>query len=161
MAGTTLNDIFRKQGEILERVERQANALRKGGAAATREIVAGKQQMLDALERRLARAEESRKAEIRRLDEEIEILKAKSRDLKSEIERDLERIRGRGKSGGESPKLTSIKGVGEVAQGRLREHGIRDIKGLAKMKPKELADILGTSAKRSREIIDAAKRSKE
>ena len=161
---TKANDIFRKQGDILKRIDKQANALRKGGAVATRQIVDDKRQMLTGLERRLTRAKEARKSELARLDKEIEALTGKVKTLSSEIEKDLKAIsgkgRGRGGSGGRQRRLTTVKGIGDVAAKKLRKHGITEIATLAGTKPSQLAEILGTSAKRAREIIAAAKGNK-
>lgn len=167
MAGTTLTQMIDRQTEILKQVQAQASAARKTRIATGEDLIRGKQQMLQALQDRLQRKQDAREAARKQLDIEISGLEAKTKSLETEIKRDREQIaqaakRGRKKGdvgGGKSiATLTGIKGIGKVAQGRLREHGINDVVGVARARPAELAEILGISEKRARDVIAAAKK---
>jgi hypothetical protein len=85
MAIRTVEDLAKTQAEMLDRLRRQAEALRQGGGAALPLLREEKERELSRLRTRLGETEEGRQAAVERYDRQLEQQRAAIARLESEL----------------------------------------------------------------------------
>lgn len=164
MANRTIAQVLKMHEKLVSAVETRLEAAGKPKPVEKDFFITQKEERLAGLKTRLEDARKDRQAVIERIDRQIAGLGKRVDGLAREIEADRKNLENRpvpddptrpNRPGRFS--VRNIRGIGAVAERRLKENGVTTTKQLARMNKDRLAAILGIPVEKAAEFIKAAK----
>lgn len=167
MANRTIAQVLKLHDELVSAVETRLEAAGKPKPVDKDFFVTQKEERLAAMKARLEEARADRQAAIERMDGQIAALGKRIEGLAKEIEDDRKNLENEPVPDDPTRpnrptrpgrfSVRNIRGIGEVAEARLKDSGITTTKQLAEMNKDRLAAILGIPAEKAAEYIKAAR----
>ena len=163
MANRTIAQVLKLHDKVVKSISTQLDSAGRPKPADQAFFIDQKIERLGAMRARLNDAKKDKQAVIKRMDLQVETLNKKIERLAAEIDADKRNLENRPVPVDPTPRrpdrlsVRNVRGIGEVAEARLKEHGITKTTQLARMDKVRLARILGVSEERAAEFIKAAK----
>lgn len=164
MANRTIAQVLRMHEGVVSSIEAQLESAGKPKPVNKDFFVKQKEERLSMMLARLNEAKKDKQAVVERIDHQIAVLDKQIAGLAKEIETDRNNLKDQPVPVDPDPtrglgrlSVRRIRGIGEVAEARLLEHGITKSTEVARMRKAQLAEILGISEQRAAEFIKAAK----
>ena len=164
MANRTIAQVLKMHDEVVSALEARLEAAGKPKPVDKDFFITQKEQRLAEMKARLEDAKSDKQAVIERIDRQIAVLGKRIEALAREIEADRKHLEDRPVPVDPTPvnrpdrfSVRNIRGIGEVAEARLKDSGVTTTKQLAEMNKDRLAAILGIPAEKAAEFIKAAK----
>jgi predicted flap endonuclease-1-like 5' DNA nuclease len=164
MANRTIAQVLKMHDELVGAIEARLEAAGKPKPVEKDYFITQKEERLADMKARLEEARQDREAVIERIDVQIAAHGKRIENLAKEIEQDRKNLDDRPVPDDPTPpnrpdrfSVRNIRGIGEVAEARLKENGITETTQLARMNKDRLAVMLGISEERAAEYIKAAR----
>lgn len=164
MANRTIAQVLKMHERLVSAVETRLEAAGKPKPVEKDFFITQKEERLAGLKTRLEDARKDKQAVIERIDRQIAGLGKRVDGLAREIEADRKNLENRPVPDDPTPpnrpgrfSVRNIRGIGAVAERRLKENGVTTTKQLARMNKDRLAAILGIPVEKAAEFIKAAK----
>lgn len=164
MPNRTIAQVLKMHDELVGAVEARLEAAGKPKPVDKDYFISQKEERLADMKARLEDAQKDKQVVIERIDRQIADLGKRIEGLAMEIDADRKNLENRPVPVDPTPverpdrfSVRNVRGIGEVAEARLKDSGVTTTKQLAEMNKDRLAAILGIPADRAVEFIKAAR----
>jgi predicted flap endonuclease-1-like 5' DNA nuclease len=163
MANRTIAQVLKLHDKVVDSISTQLDSAGRPKPVDQAFFINQKTERLGAMKARLDDAKRDKQEVIKRMNLQLETLNKRIERLEAEIDADKRNLENRPVPVDPTPRrrdrlsVRNVRGIGEVAEARLKENGVTTTTQLARMDKARLAAILGVSEVRAAEFIKAAK----